>query len=196
MPYGRFRPRMRMRRRRTFSPALVHVPASIGQAISVNTALLVFAVVATVTAGTSATNTRTDSDRDREVSTGHKVGRVIFNVTMTPTSGVSGPFEYIIFKIPRCHTVPAIGTAPVPSNASMLSVGSQQAWRIDAPGWVLKFGIIPVSAELPTTRQLSVNLQKFKMGTIKDGDHMGICLFNRSGASTTTDVHMRYKEWS
>jgi len=58
------------------------------QTLATNIGTIVYAVVATVVAGTSATNTRTDSDRDREVSTGRKVGRIHFLLQYEPTTNI------------------------------------------------------------------------------------------------------------
>lgn len=59
----------------------------------------------------------------------------------------------------------------------------------------MKFGMIPLSAETVTTRTISVSPGKFKKSRIRDGDYIGITLFNRTGASISHTTQMRYYEY-
>ncbi len=174
----------------------MHVPSTMDQQFLTNILSLVYAVVATVNAGVSATNTRIDSDRDREVSTGRHVGGINFHLQMEPDVGAKGTIEYVIFKVERSFVTPVVGTDPIPSSAEVDSQGIQQAFRLNMPGWVMKFGTFGVTAELPISRNIFVSPAKFRKSKINDGDHIGIALFNRTVGTVNFSVQMRYKEYT
>ncbi len=185
----------RGRARKVYSARIVHVPSTMDQTMLTNDQAVVFAVVSTVVAGTSATTGRLDTDRDREVSSGEQVGRIDFNVNLEPATGATGTIEYIVWKVERSAITPVVGTFPIPSDADVLGTGLQQSYRLNMPGWVMKFGSIGISQETPRTLKVIINPKKFKKATIRDGDFIGITLFNRTGGSCVFGVQMRYSSW-
>jgi len=185
-----------MRRpRKVYSSRIVHVPSTMEQTLATNIATVVFAVVSTVRAGTSATTNRLETDRDREVASGEKVGRITFSLEINPAASATGTVEYCVFKIQRSDVVPVIGTFPLPSSLECSTQGTQQICRLNMPGWIMKYGSFGVAGEQPRTRVVTVNPGKFKMGTVRDGDHLGIVIFNRTAASVIFSVQMRYSSW-
>ncbi len=187
--------RRRGRAKRAFKSSITHVPSTMDQSFAANILALVFSTVATVTAGTNATNTRLDTDRDREVSSGENVGFTKYTLQFEPNATAFGTIEYVVFKVPRSFIVPVVGTDPIPSSVDVDGTGIQQAFRINMPGWVYKFGVFPVSAETPFTKTVTINWNKFKVGTVRDGDHFGIALFNRATSSVNFSVQMFYKSY-
>ncbi len=170
----------------------MHVPSTMSGGILSNDQSLIFAVVPSIVAGASATTDVEAHDRDRVCNIGSYVGSIIFDIGFFGVTA-EGMIEYLVFKLERKLVTPTVGVDTVPSDADVISVGLQQAWRIDNPGRVMKFGIMPVSPELPSTRSIKVNPGKFKMAKIRPGDFIGIVLFNRTGATITSNVQMRYK---
>jgi len=75
------------------------------------------------------------------------------------------------------------------------SQGIQQAFKLNMPGWVMKTGAFALSAETPKVVSMTVNPAKYGKATIRDGDHIGICMFNRTAGSVGFSVQMRYKEY-
>ncbi len=187
--------RKRTRRRRAIKSSITHVPSTMDQTFSTNILALIYSAIATVVAGTSATTSRLDTDRDRECSSGENVGFTKFTLQFEPSAGAFGTIEYVVFKAERQQTVPVVGTFPIPSSADVDGTGIQQAFRLNMPGWVCKFGVFPVSAETPMTRTVTVNWNKFKKGTVRDGDHYGIALFNRASSNVNFSVQMFYKSY-
>ncbi len=192
----RFRFRRRMSRSRTpRKTSITHVPSTMDQQFATNILALVFSSVSTVVAGTSATTGRLDTDRDREVSNGEMVGRTTFTLQFEPPATAHGTIEYMIFKAERQATTPVVGTFPIPTSISVDSLGIQQAFRLNMSTWCCKFGVFPISAETPVTKNISINWAKFGKATVKDGDFYGIALFNRAIGNVDFSVQMRYKSY-
>ena len=165
------------------------------QSLAANILTIIYSTVSTVVAGVSATTGRLDTDRDREVSNGEKVGYTRFTLQIEPTGAGYGTLEWILFKVERSAVTPVVGTHPIPSSADVDGQGIQQAFRLNMSTWVCRFGAISVSAETPIVRTIGINWSKFKKGTVKDGDHYGIALFNRTTGSMDYSVQMMYKSW-
>ncbi len=165
------------------------------QTFATNILSLIFSTVSTVVAGTSATTGRLDTDRDREVSNGEKVGFTRFTLQFEPSATAVGSIEYVLFKAERQATTPVVGTFPIPSSAEVDGQGIQQAFRLNMSTWVCKFGVFPVTPEVAFARTVTINWSKFKKGTVKDGDHYGIALFNRTNGTINFSVQMMYKSW-
>ncbi len=175
--------------------SITHVPSTMDQTLAANILGLVFSTVSTVVAGVSATTGRLDTDRDREVSNGEKVGFTRFTLQFEPTGAGFGTIEYVIFKIERSAITPVVGTFPIPTSATVDGQGIQQAFRLNMSTWVCKFGTFAVSAETPLVRTVTINWNKFKKATVKDGDHYGIGIFNRTTGSLDFSVQMFYKSY-
>ncbi len=156
---------------------------------------LVYCAISTVPAGTSATNPRIDTDRDRECSNGERVGFTRFHLQMEPSGTATGSIEYMIFKVERAFTVPVVGTDPIPSSAEVDTQGIQQAFRLNMSTWCCKFGTIALSPDTPVSRTITINWAKFKKATVKDGDHYGIAMFNRTSGTVNWSVQMFYKSY-
>ncbi len=165
------------------------------QSIGQNLLSLVFSTVSTVVAGVSATTGRLDTDRDREVSNGERVGFTRFTLQYEPATTAKGNIEYMIFKAERQATTPVVGTFPIPSAATVDGQGIQQAFRLNMSTWCCKFGSFPVAGETPITKVITINWAKFKKATVKDGDHYGIALFNRADGTVNFSVQMLYKSY-
>ncbi len=189
----------RRRTRGSRSPrkaSIQHSPSSMGNVVPTNDQLVTFMAVATVTAGTSMTTNRLESDRLVEVANGHLVGQTTWDVGFQVGSETqSGYVEYVIFKAERQPTTPVVGTHPIPTDAEVIASGMQQMYRSNMPGWVLKFGTIPVTSETIVTRQISINWAKFRKGKVRDGDFFGITFFNRTATNLTIDWQCRYKSY-
>lgn len=192
MPYRRsYRGR---RRRPTKTASTGHVPSTMDQQFATNLGAVVFAVVSNTLAGSSASATRSDIDRDREVANGEKIGRITYILQMEPNIAALGSIEYCCFRTERSQSTPALGTI-LPTSVEMDLQGLQQAMRLAIPGWVMKFGVFPVSAESPMTKTISVSPSRMGAPAIRDGDHMGIVLFNRTVGTIDFSVQMRYKSF-
>ena len=186
----------RRRIRRSPSPRLQHSPATIGSAPTANTGTLVLITAPNTNAGSSATSARQDNqDRDRTVAVGHRVGKITINLAFRGI-GVSGYSEVVVGCARRQQATPAKATAPFPSDATCASVGSQQAYRMDQPGWVYRFSQIPLTTETTTVKTITVSPSKFKADTIRDGDYWYCWVFNRTGGNITFDIQMRYYTYS
>jgi len=184
-----------MRRSSPRGSSITHIPSTMDQSVAANIAVLVFSTVSTVVAGVSATTGRLDTDRDREVSNGEKVGFTRFTLQLEPGASAFGTLEYVLFKVERSAITPVIGTFPIPTSATIDGQGIQQAFRLNMSTWVCKFGAFTVSPEQPKVVNIGINWSKFKKGTVKDGDHYGICIFNRTTGSVDFSVQMMYKSW-
>ncbi len=192
-------PRFRSRRRgRSFvhrGPRIQHSPAEMGGTVALNTLAAVRQLcIPNQVAGSSAGTPRDGSDRDKEVNTGSKVGNITIDISLSGATA-SGILEYALIKYQRQSTVPLVGVAPVPSSATVLAVGLQQATRLASPGWVLHFNTMAYTAETTRTKMLKINLSKFRMSSWRDGDYFSLLLFNRGGAAIFVDHHARYYEY-
>ncbi len=186
---------MRGKKRLKFTDSLQHVPSSMLDSIATNSQLIVLAVVPSIVAGAAATTNIANQDRDRTVKVGAHVGRITFDIGISEPAG-PGVLNYIVFKLERKLAVPTIGVDTVPSNASVLSVGPQQGWRISNPGRIFNFGQIAYTTGTTRTRKIVFSPFKFKKSKIRAGDYIGIAYFNRSDTSVEISTEMRYKEYS
>ncbi len=164
------------------------------QSFATNISAVVFAVTPSVNAGGSITSNRLDTDRDRDVSNGEKIGRITYSLQFEPGTAAVGTIEYCCFRSERSQSTPALGTI-LPTSAENAAQGLQQAMRLNIPGWVMKFGIFPVSPETPMTRTVSVSPSRMGAPAIRDGDFMGIVLHNRTNGNVNFSVQMRYKSF-
>ncbi len=184
----------RSRGRRKMGNSVIHVPATIGGSMVTNAAALLVLVSPSINAGGSASSNIEAQDKDRTVNVGHHVGSFTVDMTIRNTSG-DGAVEFCLFKVERDDAVPTLGTHPVPSAATMLSVGTQQACRLDNPGKVFHYSSRSYSAEHTITHKIRVSPAKFKLSKIKAGDYWILTLFNRGGTTVTYDFQCRYKEY-
>ncbi len=186
----------RRKRRSSYSnkKRLQHSPSSMGNSVPTFDQLVTYAVVSERLAGTALSTSRSSSDRQTEVQTGGQVGFVTWDVSLSP--GGIGSIEYCVFKAERQFTTPVVGTDPIPADADLVSSSMQSEYRMNMPGWILKFGILAVASEQPRTLKVTVNLKKFKKSTFRDGDFLGLAFFNRVGASTTIGWAARYWEYN
>ncbi len=166
------------------------------QQFATNILSLIFAVASSSLAGAAASAARIDSDRDREVSTGHTVGSIEFQLQLESAATAFGTIEWCVFKVERSFIVPVVGTDPIPSSADVDSQGIQQAFRLNMPGWIMKHGAFAITPEIASVRTIRVSPGKFRKGMIKDGDHIAIALFNRCSGAVNFSVQMRYKEFT
>ncbi len=163
-----------------------------GNSVLTNDQLVTFIGVATQIAGGAMSADRLDTDRLTELSSGALVGKTTIDIGMNPAAGGKGYFEYIVFKAQRQPSTPVKGTHPIPTDSEVNLAGLQQMYRGNMPGWVIQFGLIPITAETNVTRRITINWAKFKMDKVRDGDFYGITYFNRTGATVTFDWQARY----
>ncbi len=148
-------------------------------------------------AGGSMTTDRTSTEnRFQGVNNGRYVGKTTIDFALTSVGTPRGYYEYCVVKYQRQFTVPAIGTDPVPSSAVIITDGLQNACRSLAPGYVIKFGTIPVTAETTVTRKIVINWAKFGKAIMRDGDFFTIVFFNRSDSTNTYDLQIRYTTYN
>ncbi len=172
----------------------MHVPATMEDTITADSALIIYAQVPSLMAGGSASANIEASDRDRTVNVGNSIiGNIIFNFSTRNVAG-SGTFDFIIFRVERSFITPVLGTDPIPSVAEILSQGSQQAFRMNMPGRVLHFSTRSFTTEVPIAHTMKVNPAKYRMAKVRPGDFIGCCIFNRSAITATVSMQMRYKE--
>ncbi len=192
MPYRRSRRRKRMSN--PSRPRIQHSPSEMDGSILTKDINLRFVAVTDAQAGTALGTTRTTSDRFTEIATGSVIKSLTFQVAIRAITN-EGYLEYSIVKMQRQHTVPVVGTAPMPSDADVDGSGLESQMRKNFPGWCIHNGIMPFSAETPTTRKFTVNLSKFRMSRFRDGDFLALVLFNRSAATITLDHKCNYYEY-
>ncbi len=143
--------------------------------------------------GTAATaNVYATSNREQEFTVDSNLGKTTMDIGWSDILS-DGIYEYVVWKRERQSATPIVG-AGLPSNANATVSGLQQTYRIEMPGRVVRFGVIPLSAETPKTLKLTIDWKKFKMDKIKSGDWYGITFFNRTGATVTMDFQSRTKE--
>ncbi len=188
--------RRRSRSRSTSRTSLQHSPASMGNVVLTNDQLIFFAVVADNLAGTSLGTSHVVSDRERECASGTDVNFITWDVGVQPTAGAIGSLQYLVFKVERSFVTPVAGTDPIPSDADVIGLGLQAAYRTNMPGWVMKFGLIPLTPETTNTKKITINLKKFRKSKVRSGDFVGISLFNDTDASVIMDIHCRYRQFT
>ncbi len=162
-----------------------------GNSILTMDQLVTFIAVSTVPAGTSMATSRLDTDRATEVSSGALVGRTTIDLGVV-AGAASGYIEYVVFKAQRQHATPVKGTDPLPSDTEVIGAGLQQEYRKNLPGWVIQYGLFPISAETPRTKTIKIDWNKFRMAKVRDGDFYGVTYFNRTASNITFDWQARY----
>ncbi len=145
--------------------------------------------------GTSESTVRDAlSNKQQECAVGSSIGRTTFDIGIRTTTA-SGILEYAVYKIERSNAIPALGSATLPSSATINSNGLQCAMRSFQPGRILEFGLLAYTAQTTRTKKLIINWKKYRMSTIRQGDFYGIVFFNRGGGDLKVDVYCRFKEW-
>ncbi len=181
------------RRRSIPRETIQHSPSLIGNAPAAGIALLHVFAHADNLASPNLTQDRTGGeDRFTAVDNGRRILPVTIDISILPGTGQQGVYEYAIVKYERSTSVPAIGVDPVPSSADIVASGLQGAVRGFTPGYVVNFGLIPVTSETTTIRKIKVNFAKFKKAKVRDGDYYTIIMYNRTQAGGTYDLQFRY----
>ncbi len=135
-------------------------------------------------------------DRTTAVDNGRKVGNMTLDIGIVPGTTTNGYYEYCVVKYERSTSVPVIGTDPVPSTADIVSDGLQRSCRSSTPGYVIKYGMIPLTSETSRTVKLSIRWAKFHKEKVRDGDYFTIVFFNHTGdGSCIYDLQCRYKTY-
>ncbi len=133
-----------------------------------------------------------ETDRGTELGNGSLVGRTTIDVAFLPATGGLGYMEYIVFKAQRQAVTPVVGTHPIPSDAEVIAAGLQQTYRSNMPGWIIQYGMIMLSREVPMVKKIKIDWNKFKMSKTRDGDFFGITYFNNTQGNVTIDWNARY----
>ncbi len=184
----------RSRRRISFiKNPIQHSPSLIGNAPAAGILTLHVFAHAGVLAGSGMGASRMEEDRLTEVANGRRLGRVTIDMGIIPGTGQAGFYEYALLKYERSNAVPIVGTDPVPSSADCVATGLQQAVRSLSPGYVIQFGLIPITEETVFAKKIIANFAKFKKAKVRDGDYYVILIYNRTGASGTYDLQFRYR---
>ncbi len=184
------------KRRRGFRPkgnTVVHVPSTMAGTLASGTGVVVVISSPSIFAGGSASDNIEAQDKDRTVNVGHHIGRLNLDLTIRNTTA-DGIFEYCVFKVERVATTPVLGTHPIPSSATILTQGLQQACRLDNPGKVFHYSKRAYSIDNTVAHKIIVSPAKYKLSKCKAGDHWILLLFNRGSAIVTFDYEGRYKE--
>ncbi len=162
--------------------------------LAANTAVVVVLVNPSILAAGSATTNIEAQDKDRTVNVGHHVGTFTINVSVrdTPASGI---IECCVFKVERSGVTPTLGVLPIPSTATTLTQGTQQACRLYNPGKVFHYSKRAFSDNQIVSHNFRVSPAKFRLSKLKAGDHWILYLFNRGTGTITYDFECRYKEY-
>ncbi len=192
MPRGRYR--RRMRRYAPSRPRVQHTPTEVDGTINTKQLSLRFLVIPNVNAGASLLTERSGGDRSQEVQTGSRVGKVTLNVSIRGISA-EGTLEVALIKLQRQSATPVLGTSPIPTSADTNTTGLQAIMRGNTPGWVYHYSVISFAPDQPQNKWMKLNLAKFKASAWRDGDYLGLFLFNRSGQTITVDHTARYYEY-
>jgi len=175
----------------------MHLPSSIGNAMTALGSVTFFAVTAgafVTTAAVLTTARDSLSNREQESSIGSKIFGITFDIIIQPAASlVGGALEYVIFKIERAFVVPVSGVG-LPTDANILTLGLQAAFRQIQPGRVIKYGAIPYTEQTTAVRSIRGSYGKFKLATLRTGDFYGIMLFNRAANTPIVSIQARYKE--
>lgn len=189
------------RYRRSFRPrgprkaSIQHSPSTMEQSFLSNVGAEIYAVTPNVNAGGSLAIDRLDTDRLTDCANGSKIGKVTFTLTLEPAPGIIGTIEFMVFRVERQFVVPILGTNPLPTNAEIAGSGLQQTMRQNLPGWCMKFGGFPVTAEVAQIRNIVVSPSRMGMPAMRDGDYLGIVIFNRTNGSIGYSMQMRYRSY-
>ncbi len=190
----------RMRRGRSTRPArksVQHFTCSLANVIVTTGALVLNCANAGAMSLTEASNVvpiYATSNKQQEVTVGSQIGRTTFDIGIRGAT-TSGILEYMVFKVERANTIPALGAGGLPTAAQILAGGMQCTMREFQPGRCLEFGLLAYTADTTRTKKIVTNWKKFKMATLRQGDFYGIIYFNRGGGSVTVDSYCRFKEW-
>ena len=183
-----YRRRRGSRTRRSFSrrpvQSITHNPGVVNQTVSNNTVIAKVFINAKAT-GITSTQGVDVSDRNVDVSSGSKVFSVRFNQSAQMNSQTldeinGGLLSYVIVKRTQAETVPSAGDISV---ASIQAKGLQNAARQLFPGRVLRYGQIAITQAVPATRQFRINLKKYRMANMRQGDFLVIYYFWTSSAA-------------
>lgn len=174
--------------------SVIHVPTTMAQTITANTASLVVISSPSIFSAGSASSNIEAQDKDRTVNVGHHIGT--FNISLGHRNITGqGIIEYCIFKVERHDSTPAIGSHPVPSTAEVLSQGMQQAVRMANPGKTFHFSMRAYAIDQTMVHNIKVSPAKFKLSKCKAGDHWILLMFNRGPTSVAFDYQARFKEY-
>ncbi len=190
-----FRRRMSRKPRKQYKK-IMHLPSTIGNAVVSVTQLNFIAANAGafVTTATVLTAARESiSNREQENTIGSKIFRIVYDIIIQPATGVGGALEYAVYKIERAAAIPVPG-AGLPTDANILTLGLQAAFRQIQPGRIIKYGAIPFTNETTNVRTIVGNYSKYKLQGLRTGDFYGILLFNRSAQAPVISVQSRYNE--
>ncbi len=188
-------PKRRGRSRGPRKASIQHSPSTMDQNFGQNLASVIVAVTPNLNAGGSMGSERLSTDRLTDCANGSKIGTITYTLQFEPVGTPSGTIEWCCFRMERQFVAPVIGTTPLPTSVEIDGAGLQQMMRSNLPGWVMKFGAFPISAEMPSVRTISVSPSRMGMPAIKDGDYCGIVLFNRATGSINYSVQMRYRSY-
>ena len=182
--------------RRVPTQSIQHSMSLIGNAPGANVGLAHVLAHAQGLAGGSMTASRTGGeDRTTEVDNGRSVGAMTIDIGFIPLGASQGYYEFALVKYERSFTTPAWGTDPVPGNANVITDGLQREARSLTPGYVVQYGLIPITAEINRTKKIIVNWAKFKKAKVRDGDYFVLLIFNRTAAAGVYDIHCRYRTY-
>lgn len=192
---------MSMRRRRRSAPrsyrkTIQHVTSVMAQNPGNNlsvTHIIGNAGAYAFTGTSAATIVTAGSNAEQEYVIGSNLGRTTINLGLRNTAAPH-TVDVIIWKRERQSTTPVPGTG-LPTDANILSVGGQMAFRQEMPGRVLYYNRISLSLGTPRNVKIVINWSKYKLSKIRQGDWYGITIFNRAGAATFfADIETRTKE--
>ncbi len=179
-----------------FAQPIQHTLAFMGNTPGNNTAVVHVLAKAGILAGGAMDSDRSDEDRLEEVANGRHVGNMTINLDFTVAAATTGYYEYALIKYEKQLTVPALGVNQVPSSTEINTQGLQQAVRQHAPGWVIKYGTIPLSGGSNKSAIILAKWAKFNKSKVRDGDFWILIVFNRSDANGSYDVQVRYKAYT
>ncbi len=182
------------RPRRKMGNVVMHVPSSMAGTLASNTSKVFVIESPSIFAAGSASSNIEAQDKDRTVNVGHHIGTINIDFAIRSPAN-DGVYEFCLYKVERAATTPVLGTHPVPSTATIASVGMQQACRMANPGKVFHFSKRVYTQEVDVVHKIKVSPAKFKLSKVKAGDHWILQVFNRGAAIVTDDFECRYKEY-
>ncbi len=190
-----FRRRRRRRGGSRYKSSVTHIPNSVSQTLLASNSGLFYACTTAnyTTTGTALTvDTFEQADRQQNTPIGADVNGIVYNLAVRDAT-VSAIIEIAFFKIERAHIVPSADDVLLPSNATIVALGLQAAFRQFQPGRLLKYVKLAVAPEQPRTLSIMVLYRKFKMAKVRTGDFYGVMTFNRSSGDVIIDYEARYK---
>ncbi len=186
---GRYR-----KRSHKLGNSVIHVPSTIAGSLASVTSVVLVIASPSIDAADSASQNIEAQDKDRTINVGHHMGMVTITFSVR-TTAADGIVEWSIYKVERHSAVPVLGTHPVPSSASINSVGIQQATRLSNPGKVFHVSKRAYTIEQNLVHTMKVRPAKFNVSKWKAGDYLILQVFNRGAQSITYDFEARYKEY-